>query len=272
MAQVKLGCYTGPWGPDGFVQAISCISSHGFEGIECPASIVQQYEDRLHVFEEILQCSNLKLASLYQQLDLLDGEKADEQVERAANSARFGSAAGAKTLTIIHAKPHPEPMTEEEWATLGAIVEEIGERCAEFDVHLCFSPRASGPVSSSADVKRLLLSTKEKFVKLALDTAEFCLGGTPPPKAIKAFGDRIGIVRFRDASASKRSAKPRSERPRTTPQFGRGAIDFEAVSKALMAEHYAGWILLDVTGEAHAPAEAVAAGYRFLLRKSGLFL
>ncbi len=271
MADIQLACNTAPWGTTGLIEAITDISAAGFDGIECPAQVVQAYEDRLHVFEEILETSSLQLSSLMQQIDFLNVAQADEQVERAANAARFASIAGAKVLLVCHHEVRNASMNDEEWATLGAIVEEIGERCQEFDVDLCFLPRTMRLVGADKEIKRLMASTKPEFVKLALDTAEIALAGSSPQRMAKSYIDRLRVVRYRDASASKRRAKTTSTKPGSTPQFGRGAVNFEAVSKALLSEGYRGWITLDVSGENQPPEDAVRAGYRFLLRKSGLF-
>ena len=268
---IKIACYTAPWGPHGFVDAISTISQYAFDGIECPSGIITAYEDRLHVFQEILEAQKLNIANILQQIDLLDSDNADIQVERASNAARFAAAAGSRTLTICHEKLHPDPLTDENWATAGAILEEIGERCAEQNIEMCYLPRAGRLITNERDITRLLASTDERYVKLALDTAEAVLAKTTPQKMIKSGLDRIRIIRFRDVSGSKRRLKTTSEDPGTTPQFGRGVVNFDAVSKQLITSGYKGWITLDVTGESHEPSEAVYLGYRYLMRHSGLF-
>ncbi len=268
---IKIACYTAPWGPAGLVDALSTISEFSFDGIECPSSVVTSYEDRLHVFQEILETQGLNIANLLQQIDLLDTENADIQVERAANAARFAAAAGSNTLTVCHEKLRDGELTDEEFATAGAILEEIGERCHEHNIELCYLPRAGRLIGNEKDIIRLMSSTSPDLVKLALDTAEAVLSKTTPQKMIKSTLERIKVIRFRDVSGSKRRSKSTSEDPGSTPQFGRGAVNFDAVCKLLITSGYKGWITLDVTGEAHEPGEAVYHGYRYLMRHSGLF-
>lgn len=267
----KLSCYTAPWGRDGLIHAISDISKCGFAAVECPAFIVQRYEDRLHVFQEILENSGLGLSGLLQKLNLLDRDRADEQVELAANSARFVNAAGKGILTICHNTEQTEPMTDDDWATACAVVEEIGKRCEEFNVDLCFMPRANRLIGTEREIKRLLVSTDPEYVKLAIDTGEIALAGGSPQKLLKTFSDRVRTIRLRDVSGSKRRAKVTMSRVGTAPQFGRGAVDFFAVSKTIMSIGYTGVLTLDFSGESSDPANMVKNGYRFLVRKSGLF-
>jgi hypothetical protein len=43
------------------------------------------------------------------------------------------------------------------------------------------------------------------------------------------------------------------------------------VSKVLVELKYDGWVTVDITGEAAAAKEAALAGYRFVMRRSGIF-
>lgn len=271
MGEIRLSCYTAPWKGGNLIPAITDIAEAGFRGVECPDSVVDDYEDRLHVFEEILETSRLELSGLVQTINVIDRDAADLQVERAANAARFAGAAGAKVLTVCHCEEREAPLTDEEWAAAGAMLEEIGERCREFGVRLCYLPRAQRLIGNEKEIRRLCASVNAELVSLALDTAELQLAGCAPQKVIKANFDRIKSVRYRDASASKRRSKSTSDKPGATPQFGRGGVNFEATSKTLLECGYEGWISLDVSGEASEPADAIANGFRFLMRKSGLF-
>lgn len=271
MSDVQLACCTVPWGPDAFVQAIEDVSQTGYDGVECPAIVVQQFEDRLHVFEEILESSGLRLAGLIQRLDLLDRESADEQVERAVNCARFIQALGTTCLSVFHGDTREAPLAEEEWATFAAILQEIGTRCRELGVDFCYLPRALHAVSTEKEIARLMATTDAATVRLAVDTAELNLAGVNPERVIRAHPERIGTVRLRDVSGSKRRSKTTSLRPGTTPQFGRGAVKVENIIKTLLKEGYGGWIILDVSGETHQPREAASQAFRYMVRKSGLF-
>ena len=273
MYDIKLACYTNPWGKSGFVQAIKDIEECGFEGVEYSAQFTQDYNDRLHVFQEIIGNSGLEIVNLIQEVDLLDKENADLQIERAMASARFISAAGSRLMTICHAHRREQPMNDDEWKLACAVLDEIAERCYhEHDLTICYMPRNTRLVFQQKDIVRLLATTSKKYVKLALDTAEITLAGSTPQNFIKNAFDRIGIVRFHDVSASKKRAKFTDEKiPSSTPQFGRGAVDFHAICKLLVDRDYQGWISLDVSGDGHPPAEAINIGYRYLLRHSGLF-
>jgi inosose dehydratase len=271
VGEIRLCCYAAPWGGEGTIQAITDVAECGYEGLEFPADVVRRFEDRLHVFEEILDTTGLKLSGLLQRVNLLDKDKADEQVEKAANSARFAGSIGRGNLIICQSDPVSGPVSDDDWLTVGAIVEEIGHRCQDFGINLSFMPRARHFGDSDKDLKRLLSITNPEVVNLAIDTAELVLAGMDPSKVIKANQQRLKAVRFRDVSGAKRRADVTSSRPGSAPQFGRGAVNFEAVSKTLLDIKYDGWITVDITGEATQPKEAALSGYRFIMRRSGLY-
>ncbi|MDR3077393.1 MAG: sugar phosphate isomerase/epimerase [Planctomycetota bacterium] len=271
MGEIRLSCYAAPWGAEGAIQAITDVGDCGFEGLEFQSDVVRRYEDRLHVFEEILDTAGVKLSALLQRVNLLDKDKADEQVERAANSARFAGAIGHCSLIICQSGPVEGPISDDDWLTAGAIVEEIGCRCQDFGIALCFLPKARHFGDSDKDLRRLLSITKPEAVHLALDSAELALSGMDPAKLVKAHRERLKLVRFRDVSSSRHRPPATSSRPGSAPPFGRGGVNFEVFSKALLDAKYEGWVTVDTSGEAAQPKEAALAGYRFVLRRSGLF-
>ncbi len=271
MGDVRLTCYAAPWGGDGAIKAITDVAECGYEGLEFPSTVVQRFEDRLHVFEEILDTAGLKLSGLLQYINLIDKDKADEQVERAANSARFAGATGRGNLIVCHNELIETPLNDDDWLTVGAILEEIGCRCRDFGINLCFMPKARALGDSDKDLKRIMAMTNPEMVFLAVDTAELTLADMDPAKIVKANAARLKAVRFRDVSGSKRRAEATSSKPGSTPQFGRGAVKFDAVAKALVDVKYDGWVTVDVTGETAPAKEAALTGYRFVMRRSGLY-
>ena len=266
LLDIKLACYTGPWGTQNLIRAIAQIAAAGFDGIECPAAVVQQYEDRLNVFEEILIASNIKLAGIIQPVDLFaDEKKIPEQVERTVNSARFVSAAGASLISIVNVVPIPEDMNDERMITLAAIVCEMSKRCAELGVKLAFLPRAKNVVAFGKDLKRLLESDEDQSIGLALDTAEMAIAEVQAGKIIKTYSQYLRYIRFRDLFLKKR----RADRP--SAKFGKGEADFLGACKALKSEKYSDWITVDITGETIPLHDAASNALHFMMKKSGLF-
>ena len=271
VGEIRLACYSAPWEADGIIKAITNIADCGFEGMECPSDVVYKFEDRLHVFEEILDSSGLKLSGLLQSIDLFNKEQADEQVERAANSARFVGATGKGNLVICQSEPYLAEPSDDDWITIAAIIEEIGCRCQDFGVSLCFMPRAGYFGTAEKEIKRLFAMVNNEVVRLSIDTAEFTLAGLDPAKIIRSYAANIRNIRFHDVSGAKKRSETTGNKPGMSPQFGRGVVKFDDIVKALLDINYEGWITLDISGEAQAPKESAQAGYRFIMRRSGLY-
>ncbi|MFH0910515.1 MAG: sugar phosphate isomerase/epimerase [Planctomycetota bacterium] len=271
MNEVSLGCSDLAWGPTGFVEAISAISEIGYDGIECSSDLVQEYEDRLHVFEEIMDTSHLKLCAMSQAADFLDRENADAVVERVANTARFLSANRTPCLVVSPRNPANEAMANDDWVTVAAVLDEMGVRCREFGVKLAFRPRAGFLAGGSRDLARLLEMSNKTLVFLCCDTAELELAKIRVPTFLKKWKERVAYVRYRDISGAKRRKKTTSNESGRAPLFGRGAVSFARVGKALLQAGYNGWVTVEIAGESHPPREAAMNAFRYVVRKGGLF-
>ncbi|GHS91887.1 hypothetical protein FACS1894139_00790 [Planctomycetales bacterium] len=291
MHNIKLACYTNPWGKDGFIQAIKDIGGGGFDGVEYSALYVESYLDRLHVFQEIINREELAVVNLLQGIDLLDGENSDLQVERGIAAARFIAAAGAKHLTIFHEHVRAAPPTEDEWGEAGKTLDELAERVRqEHGLQLCYLPRLSRLEFSRQDIFRLLAATNPEYVKIALDTAEITQianntavkskevktakdeksGKNIAVEIIREAFDRIGILRFRDVSGAKRKAKTLDDETVAAPRFGRGAVDFPEICRWLEKLNYRGWLTVDFAGEAQPAADAMTQAFRYLAKHTVL--
>lgn len=274
LTEIRLACSASAWGRDGFVDAVSAVSSIGYDGVECSARLVIQYEDRLHVFEEILDISKLRLSAMTQYADFINRETADETVERVANTARFLGAIDTTVLLVTLANRDDDEleMGDDDWTTVAAILEEMGARCKEFGIQLALRPRSGFLCGSDQDMKKILGMVNEDTVKLCCDTAELTLADISIERFFKNYGNRIIYVRSRDASGAKRREDVTSTDPGTAPQFGRGAVDFPKVSRILAKSGYTGWVTVDVAGEGSVPRSAADAAFRYMMRKSELFL
>ncbi|MBN1256758.1 MAG: TIM barrel protein [Planctomycetes bacterium] len=272
MGEVTLASSSIIWGRNGFIEAVGAISDIGYHGLECSSHLVREYEDRLHVFEEILDIANLKLAAMMQYADLLNTENADETVERVANTARFLGAIGSPAVVVSPTNQLEEPLSKDEWTTMAAILEEMGMRCREFNIDLAFRPRTGFIAGNNRDIKHLMGMCSPDMVKLCLDSAELTLAGINLERFFKTWEKNIIYIRFRDVSGAKRRKAVTSEIRGSAPQFGRGAVNFTKLGNLIHRSDYTGWITVEVAGESNPPKSAAETAYRFLMRKSSLFL
>ena len=82
MGDIELACHTSSWGPDSLVGAISEIARCGYTGIESTPEIVQAFEDRPIVLEEILEENGLRLVAILSPSRPISTLSLEEEIER----------------------------------------------------------------------------------------------------------------------------------------------------------------------------------------------
>src|SRR5438477_6467574 len=114
MADIELACHTAAWGDDGFINALSDIERAGFKGIETTTGVVEQYEDRVEVFNEILIQHHMQLIAITAGGAMWPGMSLEEEVERSLNIVRFLKGANARMLTLLPPRLNPDQPVEDE--------------------------------------------------------------------------------------------------------------------------------------------------------------
>src|SRR3954469_8034954 len=100
MADIELACHTAAWGDDGFINALSDIEKAGYRGIETTTGVVEQFEDRVEVFNEIRVQHQMRLGAISAGGAIWPGMSLEEEVERSLNIVRFLKSANANILTL----------------------------------------------------------------------------------------------------------------------------------------------------------------------------
>lgn len=156
------------------------------------------------------------------------------------------------------------------WDTVGAATRELGVRTA---LHVDFLSSLRRPGA----LDELMAATDPALVGLAVDTGELTVAGIDPAGLIATYPDRIWHVQFKDALAvddtdeylqphaeySVRGRGGRREIPRwfAEPDADGGLVDFEAVTHALAAADYTGWVVFESDQSPHPAASALLGGY-----------
>jgi inosose dehydratase len=110
----------------------------------------------------------------------------------------------------------------------------------------------AGFVETPAEVETLLRMTDPALVGLCLDTGHYAYGGGDPLEALRALGDRVWHVHFKDcepavAAAARREGLGYLEAVARGVfcELGKGAVDFGAVVAELRQRGYEGWIVVE---------------------------
>jgi inosose dehydratase len=147
-----------------------------------------------------------------------------------------------------------------------AVLDETGLRTV-------FHHHCAGFVETPAEIEELLRRTDPGLLGLCLDTGHFAYGGGDPLAALRAHGDRVWHVHFKDchpgvAAAARREGLGYLDAVARGVfcELGRGQIDFAAVVAELRGRGYDGWVVVeqDVLPGMGTPRESARRNREFI--------
>jgi inosose dehydratase len=223
---------------------------------------------------------------IFEPLHTRDG--AAHALDVARDTCELLAAAGAVHLVIIQgftpdrerAAGRPgvaQPLTEDEWQTLVASVEELARLAAEdHGLTPVFHPHAGTHVEFEDEIDRLAADTDVPF---CIDTGHCAYAGIDPVALYRRLGDRVAYFhlkdvdreRLRDALAQGLSFE-QAVGERVFCPLGEGVVDFAALATALEERDFRGWATVEqdrLPTDSTAPAQHAAASLAHL-RAAGL--
>ncbi len=162
------------------------------------------------------------------------------------------------------------------WPAFCAKLNAVARHLKQRGVRLAFHHHMGTVVQTEDEVDRLMAGTDDD-VGLLLDTGHLVFAGGDPVAVARRHGARIAHVHCKDVRAAVLSDVRRDDRSFlravldsvfTVP--GDGAIDFEAVLRALRPSGYSGWLVVEAEqdpAKAH-PLTYARMGYANLKRAS----
>ncbi len=264
MSDIELACHTAPWGKERLIHALSDIERSGFRGIELTAEVVEQFEDRVGGFNEILTQHRLELTAITAGGSMWPGLNLDEEVERGVNIARFLKSAGAKVLVLYPPRPNPDSPLEDEQDLLPVATAygEIARRTLELGVQTCLHPEADSHVHNPKQMAKFIHMADPEAMKICLDNGFLAEAKVPMAAFIKEQKKNIGLVHLKDLKA--KDLKPRPVRKGKTPQkalgveLGKGELKLQEFVELLLDSNYSGWITVEFGTDKHKSLQELA--------------
>jgi sugar phosphate isomerase/epimerase len=249
MADIELACHTGAWGDESFINALSDIERAGFRGIETTTGVVEQFEDRVEVFNEILTQHSIQLIAISCGGAKWPGMSLEEEVERSLNIVRFLKSANAKIMTLMPPIPNPDQPLEDEadLIPVATAYGEIARRTAEMGILPCLHPDAASLVNDQKTLEKFLEYSDPTAMKLCVDVSFLAQADIGLAKFIKEQKKRIGHVHLRDTkpfTGKKKKGEPVQKV--TTVELGKGNLELEDFVDTLLAVEYSGWASVEL--------------------------
>ena len=247
MADIELACHTSAWGDDGFINALADIEKAGFKGIETTTGVVEQFEDRVEVFNEILVQHQMQLVAITAGGAMWPGMSLEEEVERSLNIVRFLKSANARILTLMPPRPNPDQPLEDEADLIPAATAygEIARRTEEHGILACLHPDIGTLVDNQKMLEKFLEHSDAQAMRLCVDVAFLAQAEIPAAKFIKENKKRIGAVHLRDVKPVPGKRKKGEEKFQTV-ELGKGTLDLESFVDTLLAAEFSGWATVEL--------------------------
>jgi inosose dehydratase len=249
MADIELACHTAAWGDDSFINALSDIERAGFKGIETTTGVVEQFEDRVDVFNEILVQHQIQLIAISAGGAKWPGMSLEEEVERSLNIVRFLKGANARILTLMPPQPNPDQPLEDEadLIPVATAYGEIARRTQELGILPCLHPEATSLINDQKTLDKFLEYSDPTAMKLCIDVAFLAQAEIPMAKFIKEHKKRIGNVHLRDVkpfTGKKKKGEPVQKY--TTVELGKGILKLEDFVDTLLGVEFSGWASVEL--------------------------
>ena len=200
-------------------------------------------------------------------------------VEKARWYAEALSELGGSVLVV---RPAPgagdiEPIDDDALGRLAICWEAVGRATAQHGVRTALHVDFLSVLRRDDLLDQLLAATDKDLVGLALDTGELTAAGIDPLAVVARHGGRLTHVQFKDALAvddAEEYLQPHAhwtvrvrggarELPRWfgEPGIEGGLVDFPAVTRALLAAQYSGWVVFESDPSPHPATSALLGGY-----------
>ncbi|HEY3321817.1 MAG TPA: sugar phosphate isomerase/epimerase [Planctomycetota bacterium] len=275
MADIELACHTAPWGDDGFINALADIEKAGFRGIETTIGVVEQFEDRVDVFNEILSQHQMQLIAITTVGAKWPGMSLEEEVERSLNIVRFLKGANAKILTLMPPRPNPDQPLEDEadLIPVATAYGEIARRTQELGILPCLHPEMGTLIDSVKMLDAFIEYSDPAAMKLCVDVGFLAAADIPQAKFIKEHKKRIAAVHLRDIKPS--TAKKKKGEPAhrfQTVELGKGTLELEEFVDTLLAAEFSGWATVELEKGSRALQQQAIASHAYAAQTLDLVL
>jgi len=256
-----------------FEQCISEMALAGYEGTE----MGNKYPRNVPLLQQSLADSGLQLSSAWFSTYFSEPDKYEDTMSRFLDHLSFMRAMGARYINVCecgHAiqgtdlavlgKDKPQ-FTTEQWAAVIRGLHAIGRVANDHHMQLVYHYHAGTGVFNAAEIAYLMQNTSPGLLSLLLDTGHAAFADIDPLDLIQQYGERIRYVHLKDIRAGVlKEVRQRgmnfmdAVRAGVFTVPGDGCLDFSAVLRALRAQGYQGWLIVEAEQD---PAKAIPLVY-----------
>lgn len=241
MSKIKLACETYTWQMPGeqykgkLEHIMDICQKAGFIGIEPETSFLQHLEDPI-LMKEALAKYNQELAVLVVVEDWLHPKETAEERVRADGWIQFLKHFPDTILLLVQMPGKDRSNLAERQQNLLSCVNAFAKRATDQGIVCSYHPNS--PLGSvyrtEEDYKILLDGLDSNVIGYCPDVGHIAKGGMDPVQIMRQYRSQTNLVHYKDMYNDGRWA-----------ETGKGDIDFETITKELIASGYEGWIVME---------------------------
>lgn len=249
---VKIGCQTITWGPEknrnNILDIIKEVKQIGYEGIEIGARHLNP--EMIDVYNRALKEADLKLIALHSGGDFLDSSSVSVQMKNIDTTIEMIKRLEGEYLFL--SGTYKENKTIDDYKTEAKVYNEIGKKCADNGIKLCYHNHNWEFFNEMIGYKILVEETDERIVNFVVDVGWVTMGGYDPIKLIKDIYERVEAVHFKDFTSEGEIT-----------ELGSGVVDFKGIYEVIKHKRNM-WIIAEQDVTKRTPLESVTMNYNYI--------
>ena len=190
------------------------IAQAGYEGVEIGARHLSF--DKPEYYQEILNKNHLQMVALHVGGNFLDSESIAEQLAKFASTIQFARKLGCKFIFL--SGYYKQKKTVDDYIQESKIYNDMGKRCRDEDIKLCYHNHDWEIVNQKAGMKILLEETSPENLFLVPDVGWLTVANEDPVEFISENLNRVEVLHFKEF-------KPIRE----YSELGTGMVDFKRI-------------------------------------------
>ncbi len=228
-----------------FAGVLKAVAKAGYDGYE-GGTITS--EEQLQQALSAREAAGLACTACHTGIDqLADAEKVKTFIH-------YTKAIGTKYLIT---SGRGDWKTVDEYLTAGKLLNEVGKRCCDAGVTLCYHNHhwEFKQIDGQTPFYLMLMATDPKLVQLCPDVFWVHVGGAVPVEFISCYRERIPYFHFKDGVTKGEKIEFR--------ELGQGSVDLPAALKAALTTNPE-WIVIEQDNSKLDPAESVKVSREYL--------
>lgn len=252
-SMVKIACqaivYGNPVIRDTIADIVKNIKEIGYDGLEVGARHFDM--EKPEFYADLFGSLGLNLIAVHIGGDFLNRDSVGEQLDNAGKTAAFAKKLGSRYIYL--SGTYREGKTREDYIHEAKTYTEIGKRCADQGLALCYHNHFWEFEHNMVGMNILLDNVPETLMKLVPDVGWVKISDMSPVKFLKDNIDRVEALHFKDFKGWKQFA-----------ELGTGIVPFPAVYDLIRDDDREWWITAEQDETALSPQEAAAMNYRYI--------